>query len=254
MKVSRESFDFDVLQHNLEELAANTYSGRGLVVAQTVTGNTVHVSWITGRSPGSRNRIYAEDGTAIITQPFDQNQGVGDRKLTIYPVMDNVGDTHAVTNGSQTAAIMHQLRLHPTWKRDKIFKTALLPYEHEPDEPIYTSRISAITNTSDGEVSISRISRDTLLGTSEHAFWRANLIGIAAGICIHTYESDGNPPPTLRESPYPVPVGLDAQETLDLYHETLTQSSDNLVGIAVKEIDPQTGLKDYKLYNRHLDN
>jgi IMP cyclohydrolase len=250
MNISRESFEPEVQQHNLAELAANIYSGRGAAIGRTVAGNVMQVSWVTGRSEGSQNRLYVKRGNTVHTEVFDESKGVGDPDLTIYPVMDNAWDTHVVTNGRQTTTVVDTLRNQPHMDRFSAFVSSIRLHRNEPDRPILTPRISAYSDIETGAGAFSIIRWDELTRQPNYEFWRANLTGIAAGLCIHTYEGDGNPPPISNLAPYPVPLGENAQDTLDLFVSTI--SPDNFVAAAAKEVDGETGRIDgIALFNRH---
>ena len=55
-----------------EELQANAYPGRGIVIGKTPDGTrAVTAYFIMGRSENSRNRVFVEDGEGIRTQAFD---------------------------------------------------------------------------------------------------------------------------------------------------------------------------------------
>lgn len=255
MNISRESFDPEILQHNLAELAANIYSGRGVAVLRTAghtaTKKEIHVSWVTGRSKGSQNRFYVQHGNTVHTEVFDVSKGVGDPELTIYPVMDNAWDLHVVTNGRQTTTVVDTLRTNPHMDRFSAFTSAIRLHRNEPDRPILTPRVSAYSDIETGTSGFSIIRWDKLTKQPNYEFWRANLAGIAAGLCIHTYEGDGNPPPISNLAPYPVPVGENAQDTLELFVDTI--HPDNFVSAAAKEIDAETGkIEQIALYNRHI--
>ena len=52
-----------------EELQANAYPGRGIVIGKTPDGTrAVTAYFIMGRSENSRNRVFVEDGEGIRTQ------------------------------------------------------------------------------------------------------------------------------------------------------------------------------------------
>ena len=49
-----------------EELQANAYPGRGIVIGKTPDGTrAVTAYFIMGRSENSRNRVFVEDGEAV---------------------------------------------------------------------------------------------------------------------------------------------------------------------------------------------
>ena len=54
------------------ELAGNSYPGRGIVIGKSADGKyAVTAYFIMGRSENSRNRVFVEDGEGIRTQAFD---------------------------------------------------------------------------------------------------------------------------------------------------------------------------------------
>ena len=51
------------------ELAGNSYPGRGIVIGKSADGKyAVTAYFIMGRSENSRNRVFVEDGEGIRTQ------------------------------------------------------------------------------------------------------------------------------------------------------------------------------------------
>ena len=58
-----------------EELAGNSYPGRGIVIGKSKDGkHAVTAYFIMGRSENSRNRVFVEDGEGIRTQAFDPSK------------------------------------------------------------------------------------------------------------------------------------------------------------------------------------
>ena len=54
------------------ELAGNSYPGRGIVIGKSADGKyAVTAYFIMGRSENSRNRVFVEDGEGIRTQAFE---------------------------------------------------------------------------------------------------------------------------------------------------------------------------------------
>ena len=57
------------------ELAGNSYPGRGIVIGKSADGKyAVTAYFIMGRSENSRNRVFVEDGEGIRTQAFDPSK------------------------------------------------------------------------------------------------------------------------------------------------------------------------------------
>lgn len=97
--------------YNMEQLRANPYPGRGIVMGLSADGQRVYqVYWLMGRSENSRNRILVAEGDTVKTEPFDANQ-VKDPRLIIYNAMRIVNGVHIVSNGDQTDTIADDLDL-----------------------------------------------------------------------------------------------------------------------------------------------
>ncbi len=59
------------------ELAGNSYPGRGIVIGKSADGKyAVTAYFIMGRSENSRNRVFVEDGEGIRTQAFLLPMGI----------------------------------------------------------------------------------------------------------------------------------------------------------------------------------
>ena len=88
-----------------QELAGNTYPGRGIVIGKSLNGKyAVTAYFIMGRSTNSRNRIFVEEGEGIRTQAFDPAK-LEDPSLVIYAPVRVLGNKTIVTNGDQTDTI-----------------------------------------------------------------------------------------------------------------------------------------------------
>ena len=121
-----------------EDLRANAYPGRGIVLGRSADGKRAAIAYfIMGRSANSRNRIFVEDGAGIRTQAFDPSK-VEDPSLIIYAPVRVLGDQTIVTNGDQTDTIYEFL------EKGSTFSKALETRTFEPDAPNYTPRISGV--------------------------------------------------------------------------------------------------------------
>ena len=110
-----------------DELASNTYPGRGIIIGKTPDGKkAVTAYFIMGRSENSRNRVFVEDGTGIRTQAFDPSKLV-DPSLIIYAPVRVLGNKTIVTNGDQTDTIYELM------DKQQTFEQALRTREFEPD-------------------------------------------------------------------------------------------------------------------------
>ena len=100
-----------------EELQANAYPGRGIVIGKTPDGTrAVTAYFIMGRSENSRNRVFVEDGEGIRTQAFDPGK-LSDPSLIIYAPVRVLGNKTIVTNGDQTDTIYEGMDKQLTFER-----------------------------------------------------------------------------------------------------------------------------------------
>ena len=88
------------------ELAGNSYPGRGIVIGKSADGKyAVTAYFIMGRSENSRNRVFVEDGEGIRTQAFDPSK-LSDPSLIIYAPVRVLGNKTIVTNGIRQTRFM----------------------------------------------------------------------------------------------------------------------------------------------------
>ena len=74
------------------ELAGNSYPGRGIVIGKSADGKyAVTAYFIMGRSENSRNRVFVEDGEGIRTQEFYPSK-LSDPSLFIYAPVRVLGN------------------------------------------------------------------------------------------------------------------------------------------------------------------
>jgi IMP cyclohydrolase len=196
------------------------YPGRGLVVGRAADGRArLHLYWLTGRSENSRNRVLVEEGGAIRTATADTSKE-GDTSLTVYTALCAEGETHVVGNGDQVDTVAEMLR------RGGSAQTALRTRSHEPDEPIYTPRITAVD--SGGLLLLSKIT------TNGHAFYEPRQLLAGEGFGLRTYSGDGNPVRTYDGDPFPVALDGEAEELAHAAWERL--DPDLRVALVLKEI------------------
>ena len=212
-------------------IGSNPYPGRGLVVGKAASGEAwQQVYFIMGRSPNSRNRQFAVDGSSLETQPFDPSK-VEDPSLIIYEAMLESENRFLVSNGDQTRT------LHDGLRRGESMRDALSCREREPDAPNYTPRITGMLDLQSGDASISlsvlKANKINPEFTDRHYFYPgAPSDGIGYGLT--TYMGDGNPLPTFIGDPLLLPLKGSVEETLEAYWEVLDK--DNRISLAIKEI------------------
>ena len=227
---------------NIQNLKENTYPGRGIIIGLDSSGeNAIQVYWVMGRSENSRNRILVQDGDVVKTKAFDESK-VADPSLIIYNAMLTVGDSHIVSNGDQTDTIQQFL------KDGKTFEDGIKTREFEPDAPNFTPRISGVINFKTKDFILSSILKNEDTGEPDHRFFYYKDINSGFGMCVHTYQSDGNPIPSFRSNPYSVLLEGNIDQIANFYWGLL--NADNKVAIVVKSINLETNKSSYKIINK----
>ncbi len=233
----------DTFSAHLEQ---NPYPGRGLVCGPEASGEAwLQVYWIMGRSPNSQNRIFVADGPELRTEAHDPSK-VEDPSLIIYEATLELPGVHLVSNGDQTRTLADVIVAGGG------FETALEMREREPDAPNYTPRISAMLDLRGGApelaLSILKANPADPAQTDRTTFRPANPPA-GLGLCLTTYEGDGDPLPSFQGDPRFLPLEGDASQVIDRYWQAL--DADNRVALAVKRIPLGGGPVTIELRNRH---
>lgn len=228
------------------ELASNTYPGRGIVVGKTADGKHAAIAYfIMGRSENSRNRVFVTDGDGIRTQAFDPSK-LTDPSLIIYAPVRVLGNDTIVTNGDQTDTVYELMQDGST------FEQSLCTREFEPDEPNFTPRISAILHVEDGgfdySMSILKSNNGNPDCCNRFTFDYENPVA-GEGRFIHTYMHDGNPLPSFEGEPKPVEIDGTIDEFTDKLWGSLNE--DNKVSLFVRFIDIETGTWETRIVNKN---
>lgn len=229
-----------------DELAGNTYPGRGIIIGKSADGkHAVTAYFIMGRSGNSRNRVFVEDGAGIRTQAFDPSK-LTDPSLIIYAPVRVLGNKTIVTNGDQTDTI------YDLMDKQQTFEQALRTREFEPDAPNYTPRISGILHTESGKfnyaMSILKSSNGNPDACNRYTFAYENPVAGEAHF-IHTYMGDGNPLPSFEGEPTLVGIDGDIDSFTKLVWENLNE--DNKVSLFVRYIDLATGEVASRIVNKN---
>lgn len=228
------------------ELKANAYPGRGIVIGKSPDGSkAVCAYFIMGRSTNSRNRIFVEDGAGIRTQAFDPSK-LEDPSLIIYAPVRVLGNKTIVTNGDQTDTIYEGMDKQLT------FEQSLRCREFEPDGPNYTPRISGIMHMENGgynyAMSILKSNNGNPDACNRYTFAYENPVP-GEGHFIHTYMHDGDPLPSFEGEPKLVELFDDIESFTDMLWNSLNE--DNKVSLFVRYIDIQTGKTETKIVNKN---
>ena len=229
-----------------QELQANAYPGRGIVIGKTPDGTkAVTAYFIMGRSENSRNRVFIEDGEGTRTQAFDPSK-LSDPSLIIYAPVRVLGNKTIVTNGDQTDTIYELMDKQMT------FEQSLRTREFEPDGPNYTPRISGIMHIKDGNynyaMSILKSNNGNPDACNRYTFAYENPVA-GEGHFIHTYQCDGNPLPSFEGEPKLVAIEDDMDAFADKIWNSL--NADNKVSLFVRYIDIATGNYTSKIINKN---
>ena len=230
-----------------DELSQNAYPGRGIVAGLSKSGKyAVSAYWTMGRSAGSRNRVFVEEGEGIRTQAFDPTLIAGDPSLIIYSAVKVLGSKTIVTNGDQTDTIYEGM------KNGLTFEQSLRSRKYEHDAPNYTPRISSLLDVTDGKynyaLSILKSDNGNPDNTLRFTFTYDNPVK-GEGHFIHTYIGDGNPLPSFEGEPVKVEISDDIDSFANDIWSWLNE--DNKVSLFVRFIDIETGKYETRIINKN---
>ena len=235
-----------VTKNLAEELASNSYPGRGIVLGRSADGKHAVIAYfIMGRSENSRNRVFVEDGAGIKTKAFDESKMV-DPSLIIYSPVRVLGKTTIVTNGDQTDTVYDFLQ------QGKSFEDALRTRTFEPDGPNFTPRVSGVVELESNCYKLSILkSADGDEASARRYFFDYDAPRAGEGHFIHTYEGDGNPLPSFEGEPTQVKLegGIDAFTALVWG----SLNGDNKVSLFTRYIDLETGTTDTRIVNKNQE-
>jgi IMP cyclohydrolase len=184
--MSRQEPDHQTGQPNLSQvLAANAYPGRGVLCASTRDGAVVGGYFVTGRSEASRDREIrpTSSGELAVAAKSD----VGFDPLRHYIAATASPEWLVFGNGAQVSTVATKLA------RGEQPSVALDNLEHEPDEPIYTDRITAIMQRPLGHLAVLGAARRSNAARSSSNIIVITVRAIEPGeaILLTTYRSDG---------------------------------------------------------------
>lgn len=239
--------DFMTITSLESEFSHNPYPGRGIIAGRSGEGKfAICAYWTMGRSPGSRNRIFVEDGDGIRTQAYDPSLVAGDASLIIYPAVKVLENRTIVTNGDQTCTVFDGL------KNGLSFEESLRSRKYEHDEPNFTPRISCLLDISGGEFnyqfSILKSDSGNPLNTLRFTYAYENPV-CGEGHLIHTYMTDGNPLPSFEGEPKKIRMLDDIDEFSELIWNSL--NPENKVSLFVRFIDIATGKFSSRILNKN---
>ncbi len=228
-------------------VGANRYPGRGIIVGKTADGKRAFFAYfIMGRSANSRNRVFAEYGDEVRTEPYDASKVV-DPSLILYSPVKTAGQDVIVTNGDQTETIAQSLAA------GHCFRHALMRRTFEPDAPNYTPRISAILHlgkrAADYSYEMSILKCADGKGKKCNRYFFCYEPESGTGHYLHTYEGDGSPLPSFEGEPARVKL----QNGLRTMAEEIWESLDeeNKISLYCRAVDLKTGEAESVLFNKY---
>ena len=229
-----------------KELSGTSYPGRGIIIGKSADGKkAVAAYWTMGRSAGSRNRVFVEDGDGIRTQAFDPTLIAGDPSLIIYSAVRVLGKKTIVTNGDQTDTIYDGL------KNGLTFEQSLRSRKYEHDAPNYTPRISSVIDLEGNfTYALSILKSDDGNPDNTLRFTYTYDSPVAGqGHYIHTYMGDGNPLPSFEGEPVKVAISGTIDEFTNEIWTSLNE--DNKVSLFVRFIDIESGKWESRILNKN---
>ena len=229
-----------------EELANNSYPGRGIIIGKSADGKSaVTAYFIMGRSVNSRNRVFTATEDGIKTEAADPSK-LSDPHLIIYSPVRVLGNKTIVTNGDQTDTIYELM------DKQQTFEQALRTREYEDDAPNYTPRISGIMHIGEGKYNYAMSiikSADGNPDSIERFTYSYNQPENGIGHFIHTYMSDGNPLPSFEGEPKKIAISDNIADFTDKLWNALNE--DNKVSLFVRYINIETGEAETKIVNKY---
>ena len=225
-----------------QDLAGNSYPGRGIVIGQSADGKQAVVAYfIMGRSVNSRNRVFVEEPDGIRTEAADPAK-MEDPSLIIYHPVRQMGRGLIITNGDQTDTIRDFL------EKGLPFEQALRTREFEPDGPNWTPRISGLLSP-DGsyKLSILKAADEAGTGCLRQTFEYPGQPGL--GHFLHTYAGDGSPLPSFAGEPEQVALEGDIDTLTDAVWESL--NDDNKISLFVRFTDLETHTFQQRIVNKY---
>jgi IMP cyclohydrolase len=219
--------------NGLNLLSVMPYPGRLIIIGGGSRADRVIVAYaVTGRSPASQARRLTFEGSAVWTEPLDEETlRKGNPELLIYRAIA-IDRRIAVSNGRQTDDIARVLKQAGDEEPPAdILSRSLDGWTYEPDSPHFTPRISGCVLVG-GAAAMSIVRRREDGERSASLFsWT---VEPGKGRMIATYAGrEGTPLPSFSGEPVEVRTGEDsAQETAEAVYKALT---------------PQDPAKDYRV-------
>lgn len=219
--------------NGLNLLSVMPYPGRLIIIGGGPRVDRIIVVYaVTGRSPASQARRLTFEGSAVWTEPLDEETlRKGQPELLIYRAIA-IDRRIAVSNGRQTDDIAKALKQAGEEERPAdILSRSLDGWTYEPDPPHFTPRISGCALVG-GAAAMSIIRRSEDGGRSASLFsWS---IEPGRGRMIATYAGrEGTPLPSFTGEPIEV--------------NTREAAAKEMAEAVYNALKPQDSVKDYRV-------
>ena len=263
------------MKDDLSALENMVYSGRGIIIGVTPSGNTFIGYFLTGRSHSSRARkLVQQQKTKIIrTEVTDKQQlKQGDLALLLYPAIIPIRNILIAGNGAQTQLLYSKIKNSIDKMTDNIFSLSEImkkafsePFfvydekndkmidltNYEPDPPNNTPRITAAVCGWHGTMHITRC-EDTRKNSETHEV----ILGPGKGNLITTYKGDNKEPlKPFMGKPLDVTINSETADNLakNIYSAICSrkkQGNDYAIGVAVMLQNKKTNSLETKIINK----
>jgi IMP cyclohydrolase len=167
-----------------EVLAGNRYPGRGVLWARTLGGALCGGYFLTGRSAASKARALRPADGELIVAPTD---ATAHDPLRHYVAARERGNWLTFGNGEQVAVVSDLL------ENGRTPTEAMAGLEYEPDPPIFTPRITVVTDLRSEQDAWFGAARRSAARRSAAVVLTVAVRGLEPGeaVLMTTYRSDG---------------------------------------------------------------
>jgi len=266
------------MKDDLSALENMVYSGRGIIIGVTPSGNTFIGYFLTGRSHSSRSRkLVQQQKTKIIRTELTDKQQLKQVNLALllYPAIIPTGNILIAGNGAQTQLLYSKIKNSVDKMTDNIFslpdimkKAFSEPFfvydkendkmidltNYEPDPPNNTPRITATVCGWDGAMHITRC-EDARKNSETHKI----ILSPGKGNLITTYKGDNKEPlKPFMGKPLDVIINSETADNLaeNIYSAICNrkkQGNNYVISVAVMLQNKKTNNLETKIINKIED-
>lgn len=241
------------LEAGRQSLLDNTYPGRIAIMGLSSGGDLAFQAYaIMGRSEGSRNRIFVQEGSSIRTvAPNKTPEEMAETEmaaLIYYRALAAGEEIHVVSNGAQTDPVIEmmsnvetELSLEEALRAAPTVEGVDLSM-YEPDGDNNTPRITGVIDFWDSAKTpfgLAVVRKDPETAEPIYSVYEAQggvtKLALGVGYGVQTYNGNGNPLPSFDREPFAFPMGEDTIDTAHAIWDVLDPY--NAVSLVVRAID-----------------